>query len=323
MVRAFIPRLASIASPLDALRLVKRIDLGDPSVWSPACEEAFLSIKEAIAAAPVLSKPAWGEPFFVATDASSVGLGAVLFQGSREDPRYVVCVSRALSASERNYSATKRELLGIIFALRKLRFYLAGRRFHVFTDHKALTFMLEQKRLSDMLERWLDEILEFDFTISHIPGILNVLPDCLSRLYAAPERSFLGTAPLIGVLSLPPLPESSLDAYGLPHTVWGDFFEGGVTVRRMPDWLPAVPIPLGGGGGVVLDPFFEWDPDFHTGFPLGPVPPSPDHPMIAAVARAAAAGGRTALGAAREVPGEGGLDGLPMRKMGVLLKKVP
>ncbi len=59
-------------------------------------------------------------------------------------PRYVVCVSRALSSSERNYSATKRELLGIIFALRKLRFYLAGRCFHVFTDRKALTFMLEQ-----------------------------------------------------------------------------------------------------------------------------------------------------------------------------------
>jgi hypothetical protein len=117
-------------------------------------------VKEAIAAAPVLAKPVWNEPFLVATDASAVGLGAVLFQGSREDPRYIVCVSRALTASERNYSATKRELLGIIFALRKLRYYLAGRRFHVFTAHKALTFMFEQKKLSDMLERWLDEILD-------------------------------------------------------------------------------------------------------------------------------------------------------------------
>ncbi len=85
--------------------------------------------------------------------------------------------------SERNYSATKRELLGLIFALRKLRFYLSGRKFHMYTDHKALTYMFEQKKLTDMLERWLDELLEFDFTVSHIPGILNVLPDCLSRLY--------------------------------------------------------------------------------------------------------------------------------------------
>ncbi len=83
----------------------------------------------------------------MATDASSVGLGAFLFQGSREEPRYVVCASRALSARERNYSATKKELLGTLFALRKLRFYLAGRSFHVYTDHKALTFMLEKKKL--------------------------------------------------------------------------------------------------------------------------------------------------------------------------------
>ncbi len=157
---------------------------------------------------------------------------------------------------------------------------------------------MEQKRLSDILERCLDEILEFDFTISHIPGILNVLPDCLPRIYTAPERSFLGAAPAVGVLSLPPLPESPLDAYGLPHSLWGEFFEGGVAVRRVPDWLPAVPVPLGGGGGVVLDPLFEWDPDFHLEYPLGQTPPPYlDHPMIAAVARAAAAGGLTASGA--------------------------
>ncbi len=61
--------MASIAAPLDALRLVKRIDLDDPTVWTPECEESFTQVKEAIAAAPVLAKPAWGEPFFVATDA--------------------------------------------------------------------------------------------------------------------------------------------------------------------------------------------------------------------------------------------------------------
>jgi hypothetical protein len=77
-------------------------------VWTPACDEAFIAIKDAIAAAPVLSKPAWGDPFFVATGASSVGIDPVLFQGSRDDPRYVFCASRALTSSERNYSAKTR-----------------------------------------------------------------------------------------------------------------------------------------------------------------------------------------------------------------------
>ncbi len=152
-VRAFIPCLATLAAPLDALRLTKSIDLNDRSVWTESCDEAFVAIKKALAAAPVLAKPDWAAPFYVATDASAVGLGAVLFQGSRDSPRYIVCVSRALSASERNYSATKRELLGLIFAVRKLRLYLAGRKFHMYTDHKALTYMFEQKKLSDMLER--------------------------------------------------------------------------------------------------------------------------------------------------------------------------
>jgi hypothetical protein len=202
-LRAFVPCLATLAAPLDALRNKKFIDLSDESVWTPECESSFWAIKEAIEAAPILAKPIWNDPFFVATDASSVGLGAVLFQGSREAPRHIVCVSRALSSSERNYSATKKELTAVVFALRKLRFYLAGRRFHLFTDHKALTFMFEQRRLNDMLERWLDELLEFDFTISHLPGVENVLPDLLSRLYPGEDvrraRRAAGPAVLLGV----------------------------------------------------------------------------------------------------------------------------
>ncbi len=53
-------------------------------------------------------------------------------------PPYIVCVSRSLTPNEHNYSATKKELLGMIFALRKFRFYLSGRRFDMYTDHKAL-----------------------------------------------------------------------------------------------------------------------------------------------------------------------------------------
>ncbi len=60
----------------------------------------------------------------------------------------------------------------------------------MYTDHKALEYMLEQRKLSGMLERRLEEILEFDFSVEHIPGLTNVLPDCLSRLYkSAPPSS--------------------------------------------------------------------------------------------------------------------------------------
>ena len=92
---------------LDALRTLKSIDTDDPDVWTSKCQTAFDAIKESIKAAPLLARPMWQEKFFIATDASNVGLGAVLFQGSTAKPRYIVCVSRSLSASERNYSASK------------------------------------------------------------------------------------------------------------------------------------------------------------------------------------------------------------------------
>ncbi|OBQ33349.1 MAG: hypothetical protein AN485_18965 [Anabaena sp. MDT14b] len=240
-LRSFIPCLATMAAPLDALRNLRSWSLDDKSVWTDQCEDAFECIKDALRSAPVLGKPDWSAEFLVATDASAVGLGVVLFQGSRDDPRYIVCVSRALTPSERNYSATKRELLGIIFALRKLRFYLAGRRFRLFTDHKALTYMFEQKRLNDMLERWLDELLEFDFTVIHIPGVLNVLPDCLSRLYGIESsRDFHAKAALVA--SVAPQPDGDAACTGLPCPPWGDFH-----IAHQRDWLPQLPCALRGG----------------------------------------------------------------------------
>jgi transposase InsO family protein len=235
-IRNFIPCLATVAAPLDALRQRKHIDLDDPRVWTSACEGAFHDIKEAVRRAPILCKPDWNGKFSVATDASGVGLGAVLFQGTPEDPRYIVCASRALTRSERNYSATKKELLGVMFALRKLRYYLAGRRFTMYTDHKALTYMLQQKKLNDMLERWLDEILDFDFEIHHIPGILNVLPDCLSRLYSIPDQDHLRQrATLVALQSLerPFTPDLHLDG---PSCVDG---------RGVSDWVPLLPAFMG------------------------------------------------------------------------------
>lgn len=142
-----------------------------------------MTLKELTAIAPSLHSLGWSQHFLVATGASNVGIGAVLFQGSREDPKYITTASRALSPSERNYSATKKELLGIVFVLAKFRCYLAGTRFHLDTDRAALAHIFTQPKLSPMLERWLHVLLEIDSSVEHLPGVLNVLPNCLSRLY--------------------------------------------------------------------------------------------------------------------------------------------
>ncbi|SAL97138.1 hypothetical protein, partial, partial [Absidia glauca] len=123
-------------------------------------------------------------PFHVATDASDVGIGAVLYQLDKDGTiLHNGFMARALSKSERNYQITKKELLAVIFALNKFHQHLWGRHFTLYTDHKALVYIHSQRDLNAMLSKWFDTLLDYNFDVVHLPGIDNVLPDALSRLF--------------------------------------------------------------------------------------------------------------------------------------------
>ena len=79
--------------------------------------------------------------FLLDTDASSVGLGAVISQMQGDREAVIAYAYRSLSNAERNYDTTKRELLAVMFGLRTFRQYLLGRRFIVRTDHSALQWL--------------------------------------------------------------------------------------------------------------------------------------------------------------------------------------
>ena len=68
-------------------------------------------------------------------------------------------------------------------ALKHFRYYIYGNRFELFTDHQALTFLFTSKDPSYMLVNWMDQLMEYNFSITHRPGAEMVLPDALSRLY--------------------------------------------------------------------------------------------------------------------------------------------
>ena len=178
-LRSFVPLYAQIAAPLEKLRKTK--ELGP--VWSIDCDNSFKKLKEVLSCAPVLMPADPDKPLLVATDASLYAVGAVLYQETDQGLQYVSFASKALSPAQVNYSATKRELLAIVFALSKFRHWLYGAHFTLFTDHSALVFLLDGKHENRMLNAWADILLEFDFTIVHRPGISNVLPDALSRVY--------------------------------------------------------------------------------------------------------------------------------------------
>lgn len=187
-VRGHIPLYSDVAAPLESLR--HRTDFFE---LDERQLESFTSLKNIVAYNLEESFPDYTLPFHVGTDASGAGISGVLYQlpngpDHPEDIKYISFMARSLSESERKYSATKRELLAIVFALNKFHYYIWGRHFDLYTDHRALTFIHTQRDLNPMMTAWQDTLLNYSFTVHYRPGILNVLPDALSRLFPTHMR---------------------------------------------------------------------------------------------------------------------------------------
>ena len=140
-------------------------------------EAAFSKLKELLASYPVLLCPDFKRILTLCTDASSIGLGAVLEQ----EGHAVAYFSRALRGAESRYSTVELECLAIVESLKRFRHYLIGRHFQILTDHKPLEWLSSQKSIG-RLWRWALIIQEFDFEINYRPGHKNDNADALSRL---------------------------------------------------------------------------------------------------------------------------------------------
>ncbi|GJY28111.1 putative reverse transcriptase domain-containing protein [Tanacetum coccineum] len=127
--------------------------------------------------APILALPEGNGDFVVYCDASHQGLGAVLMQ--RE--RVIAYASRQLKPNEENYTTHDLKLGTVVFALKIWRHYLYGTKCTVFTDHKSLQHILDQKELNRRQRRWLELLADYDCEIRYHPGKANVVADALSR----------------------------------------------------------------------------------------------------------------------------------------------
>nr|GEX55691.1 putative reverse transcriptase domain-containing protein [Tanacetum cinerariifolium] len=137
-----------------------------------------------LAGAPILALPEGSKDFIVYYDASIKGLGAVLMQ--RE--KVIFYASRQLTIHEENYTTHDLELGAVVFALKVWRHYLYGTKCTVFTDHKSLQHILDQKELNMRQRRWLELLSDYDCEIRYHPGKANVVVDALSRKEQEPLR---------------------------------------------------------------------------------------------------------------------------------------
>nr|GEX11730.1 putative reverse transcriptase domain-containing protein [Tanacetum cinerariifolium] len=162
--------------------------------WGDKQEAAFQLLKQKLCSAPILALPDGCEYFIVYSDASNKGLGAVLMQREK--------------IHAKNYITHDLELGAVVFALKIWRHYLYGTRCTVFTDHKSLQHMLDQKELNMRQRRWLEFLSDYDCDIRYHPRKAKVVADALSKK----ERSRpLRVRALVMTMSLN-LPKKILEA---------------------------------------------------------------------------------------------------------------
>jgi hypothetical protein len=93
----------------------------------------------------------------------------------------VTYASRQLKVHEKNYPTHDLDLAAFVYVLKIWRHYLYGSKFEVFSDHKSLKYLFDQKELNMRQRRWLEYLKDFDFQLSYHPGKANVVADALSR----------------------------------------------------------------------------------------------------------------------------------------------
>ena len=171
--RKFIKNFSTRAKPLT--ELTKK---NQPFYWTEACEKAFQDLKNCLCSSPVLRYPNYSKEFTLTTDASNVGLGGILSQ----DGHPCCYISRTLNKPEINYSTTEKELLAIVWSVKRLRQFLLGRKFKIQTDHQALKWLFSVKDPSSRLLRWRLRLEEYDYEIEYVKGKDNKAADALSRV---------------------------------------------------------------------------------------------------------------------------------------------
>ena len=150
---------------------------------------SFEKLKEQLASAPVLAFPMLNEDYVLYTDASDVGIGAVLCQKADDgDEKVISFASKAFSGAEKNWTTTEKEAYAVVWALQYFHPYVYGRKVTIYTDHKALKWLRDIKQPNGKLARWILKLEEYDYTIEHLPGIMMQHADALSR---APVNTIL------------------------------------------------------------------------------------------------------------------------------------
>ncbi|GJZ64555.1 reverse transcriptase domain-containing protein [Tanacetum coccineum] len=170
--RRFIANFSKIDKPLTSLTQKNK-----KYEWGVEQEEAFQTLKDNLCNAPILTLPDGPDDFVVYCDASNQRFRCVLMQRDK----VIAYASRQLKIHEKNYTTYNIELGAVVLALKSWRHYLYGTKSVIYTDHKSLQHILDQKELHMRQRRWIELFIDYDCEIRYHPEKANVVTDALNR----------------------------------------------------------------------------------------------------------------------------------------------
>ena len=175
--RTFVPNFSIVTAPLSDLTRK-----GPPRVvkWGAKVQEAFDKLKSLVSQEPILKMPDFARTFYLQTDASADGAGAVLLQEYEDHKHQIAFFSKKFSDRERAYSTVERKCLALIWGIQKFHLYLYGIEFVIETDHKPLTFIGEAKITNSRVMRW--SLFLKNYHVNALKGSSNVIADYMSRI---------------------------------------------------------------------------------------------------------------------------------------------
>lgn len=192
----FIPRCAQLLQPLYSMLKPAKKGQSITLDWTSEAVDAFLAARTALADASSLDFPTPDAAISIATDASDTGIGAVLQQHVQGAWKPLAFFSKKLKSAETKYSTYDRELLAIYKAVKHFRYFVEGRPFNIYTDHKPLTTIFNNNKTSYSPRqlRHIDYISQFTTDLRFIKGDDNAPADALSRNICATSTSLIDYA---------------------------------------------------------------------------------------------------------------------------------
>ncbi|XP_033993597.1 uncharacterized protein K02A2.6-like [Trematomus bernacchii] len=237
----FLPNLATLLAPLHEL-------LRQDVRWQKKQEEAFKKSKALLNSAEVLVHYSADRELIMSCDASPYGVGAVLSHVMDDGTeRPLGFMSRTLAPAEKNYSQLDKEGLAVIFGIKKFHKYLYGRTFTIYTDHKPLISLFNEKKPIPQMgyprvQRWAVHLSAYEYHIVYKPGKNNANADALSRLPLSEDVRESETAEQVLMIDL--LDDTLVDTAKIKHWTAKDVILSQVHGYVLSGWPSVTEAPL-------------------------------------------------------------------------------